>query len=900
MRKGIYMDPITLEIKQRLEQLQLEQDMVQAGVQKYAKQLLELQQLGIESNDPALVGIFTSCVFRLEKYLNRIRSNKKPGKNVLDMQLINDIPTNVLAYITTTVIFNSFSSLDEAIKVEKKVADRIQQYRIMQQFKDVDKKHYEAVFTRAQQNFYRNKRRRMLDEAEKKGVVAKDFKTTINVGRKLVHAFIEATGAVSYYNKYHKKRANQFIKASDVILESLGNRRELIPMIEYAPMVAKPEPWTETQYGGYYSTALQQPFIRKATKDYLLEVDANMQDNPIFDAVNTIQDTAYRVNKRVLAALKHFYYENIDTNSVTKFINKNRDDKGNLPKPDVLASYPMQTDTPEFDVWKQENPREFKKIARFRARQYKDFDRKCSKGYAIDGQIRMADKYKDYEQIYMPVNLDWRTRNYPIPTVLSMHGDDVARGLLEFGRAVPYGPNGYKFVKIATANAYGNTVDKQSYDERVAWVDDNIKYILDVAETFINEEYDTQKRQLFEEADDPWQFLAACIEIYDYHHSNEGEDFKSHFILGLDATQSGIQNLSALALDVEGAKKVNLIKGDKPADIYQEVSDLTNEKIRYDLDHPPSVSKFVLFNKSYSLWEAKIKVIQYGITIPLGRFSTEGDAKKAADDFNVLTIIQPWAGKVNRKYAKKPCMTKVYSATLWRQNENLEDFLQKQRDKSPDGMTDDLGSYMDTDEDRTWRWGCIIYLSKLIWDSISEVVNKPSELMDWFQEVGKQIAKTGLFMYWTTPMGVIVHQSGYNYRQMKDVLLVNTYFERKRITRGGKEPTTKVKENKSAQAFSPNYIHSLDASVLMKTVLNCKERGVDSFCAIHDSFGVHAGKVEILNEETREAFIDIYSKPILENLYQELCQQSKLPLPRPPALGNLDITVVRDSEYFFS
>ena len=44
----------------------------------------------------------------------------------------------------------------------------------------------------------------------------------------------------------------------------------------------------------------------------------------------------------------------------------------------------------------------------------------------------------------------------------------------------------------------------------------------------------------------------------------------------------------------------------------------------------------------------------------------------------------------------------------------------------------------------------------------------------------------------------------------------------------------------------------------------------------------------------------MYKDDLLGKLYEELKQQSGLDLPKPPALGNLDLELVKKSKYFFA
>jgi DNA-directed RNA polymerase len=70
---------------------------------------------------------------------------------------------------------------------------------------------------------------------------------------------------------------------------------------------------------------------------------------------------------------------------------------------------------------------------------------------------------------------------------------------------------------------------------------------------------------------------------------------------------------------------------------------------------------------------------------------------------------------------------------------------------------------------------------------------------------------------------------------------------------------------------------------------------------VHDSFGVHAADIDLLNRVLREEFVRIYSEPVLVNfLREQLLANPDMFLPALPPPGNLDIRQVIESPYFFA
>ena len=77
-----------------------------------------------------------------------------------------------------------------------------------------------------------------------------------------------------------------------------------------------------------------------------------------------------------------------------------------------------------------------------------------------------------------------------------------------------------------------------------------------------------------------------------------------------------------------------------------------------------------------------------------------------------------------------------------------------------------------------------------------------------------------------------------------------------------------------------------------------------AFAGVHDSFWTHAADVPVLNRLLREAFIELHSRPLLEELVEGLKRRfpdiDPAAFPPIPALGDLDIQQVKDAEYFFN
>merc|ERR1719491_543996 len=90
-------------------------------------------------------------------------------------------------------------------------------------------------------------------------------------------------------------------------------------------------------------------------------------------------------------------------------------------------------------------------------------------------KINQANKFKEFERIYFPYNLDFRGRAYPVPPHLSNVGYDLCRGMLTFSEEKPLGKRGLYWLKVHLANFAGK--DKMSFGDRANYVDDNMQNI---------------------------------------------------------------------------------------------------------------------------------------------------------------------------------------------------------------------------------------------------------------------------------------------------------------------------------------------------------------------------------------------------------------------------------------
>lgn len=245
-----------------------------------------------------------------------------------------------------------------------------------------------------------------------------------------------------------------------------------------------------------------------------------------------------------------------------------------------------------------------------------------------------------------------------------------------------------------------------------------------------------------------------------------------------------------------------------------------------------------------------------------------------------VEVAQRWTGKMTRKLAKRNTMTVPYGVTKR-------------------GMKDQLFQELVASES-AHRVEDATYLAATNYEAIGDVVVAARLAMDWLREAAKVAASNKLPVRWTTPSGFLAVQ---DYREEEGDRLNFEVLGRRYQLLIQKTGDT-LNTRKQALGISPNYVHSLDAAHLMRTVMFCAQDGMTDFAMIHDSYGVHAGASSRLRDNLRAAFIEQYSGNVLETFRNELLEQlpeeKHAELPPLPPMGDLDLEQVRHSEYFFA
>lgn len=775
-------------------------------------------------------------------------------------------PERVAALTIKLVISELARQRNELAGVSTRIGRAIEEEARFGRIRDEEAKHFQKHVKEAlnkrnghtyKKAFMEAVESKMLEAGELNGAWSDwanaDTDVMHHIGARCLEILIKSTGLVELIRVGAGKKAEdqQTVQLSGPWLEQLAKRTFSLAGINTLnqPMVVPPRPWTRPVGGGYWGKGRRPTrFIRTHSKAALERYrDVDMAE--VYKAVNIAQNTAWAINKPVLAVAEALLsWPNVPVKKWPSHA------VSELPtKPDDI-----DTNEASLKAWKKEA-----------AGVYRGEAARISRRLSLEMNLETARKFADYEAIYFPHNLDWRGRVYSL-TSFSPQGNDITKGILQASKGEPVGAEGIEWLMIHGANTAG--VDKVPFDERKQWVRDNEDCILSCAR-------DPLQNTEWMSMDSPFCFLAFCFEWAGV--KRDGENHVSALPIAFDGSCSGIQHFSAMLRDEVGGRAVNLLPSPTVQDIYRLVSDGVNSILRDDVDNgTDDSSETVVDKKTGEIRERRI--------------------------IGTRTLAAMWlAYGVDRSVTKRSVMTLAYGSKEF-------GFCDQVRDDIVQPAID-AGKTMFTDAQQASRYMAhLIWVSvgktvvaaveAMSWlQSAAKLLS--SEVKD---KKSKEILKPAMPVYWVTPDGFPVWQEyKVNDKVRIDLIFMGDVRLQTTLMQNDK-PTNKIDARKQESGISPNFVHSLDGSHLRMTVVKAHEAyAVSFFALIHDSFGTIPARAGSLFKAVRETMVDTYENhdvlaDFRDQFIDQLHETQMEKMPSLPKKGTLVIREILKSKFAFA
>lgn len=782
------------------------------GVQKTYKKLLDALEKAIGHEDLVL----NACAYTFEHTINSVINHDKYAQSL--SSLAGAIGTSLYYECKLNAFMSQLNTYHQKSVIKEQLKNR---------------------------NLLRYKANYIREVTESEGF--KFFVATQeelkSLGVALIDIFINITGLVEYsqidIKSMRLTATNTLVEIWSKNLDNASTKANLL-----TPTIIKPKPWEALDNGGYYDVAgTYVTFMRldwntqrsRTGRNYIRKL-AEVDLSQVMQAVNTIQETAYTINKKVLTAIKYLVSTGGERAGIERL------EPIEIPQ-ELTGDY-----TPEELKRHKEVIKDLREKERAR----------ISKSLRLYKTINFAKDFSQYEKIYFPCNIDFRGRIYSIP-FFNFQGDDLMKSLLLYAEPVACShEEDLRTLKIQGSNLWGN--DKIGYEAQCEWIDENTDKILLTAEDYLASNW-------WEQADEPLQFLAFCYEYADclkYMKEHNGSiiGYKCSIPIAFDGTCSGLQHYSAMLLDPVGGNAVNLTSGhEKPEDIYQQVADGVLKLVQEDaVNGTPDEYKRIK-NK----YKGKGEPEEIDVTVK-----------------GTKTLAQAWlAYGITRKVCKRPVMTLAYGSGEYGFSEQLFEDIARHSEHFK-GIARPASKY----------------LAKLIAQVVKDVVVSAVSGMAFLKKLAIKMNEADIPVNWWTPLGLPVQQN-YLSMEKKYIQTRLGARKRVRIYYDEPTEKEEVDKNHQRNGVAPNFIHSLDSTHLMLVVNEAGLKNYttihDSFGT---SLGETLVLKRVLREQLYKLYTEY--KPLetfKEYVEQEL--NKKLPDVKIPEKGNLDLSEIFLSDYVF-
>ncbi len=367
----------------------------------------------------------------------------------------------------------------------------------------------------------------------------------VKLGGWLLNCVIETSKWFDKEIIYKGKKKNSYVVPTPqfmAIKDEVMNTAELFSPLAW-PMLIEPNDWTPEKPGGYLLNEIMRghDMVRRGKSSCI-------QGERPFEFLNKIQKVAYTLNPFVVEVAEILQKKGRSVGKFQPICNHDLP-----PKPYDIAE-------------NAESRKAYRRIAaEVLNRQAQEFKKSCRTRMTME----TVERFKNKEKFYIPWSFDYRGRVYPIPAFLTPQDTDFGKSLIRFADESFMDEEAERWLRFQVATTYG--LDKETLDERLSWSYRSEHEIELIATDPIG------NLPLWEGAEEPFQFLAACEEFYACVIKRDR--ISTGLPIAIDATCSGLQILAGLAKDKSTAELVNVLPSDKPQDAYKVIAETSKPNI---------------------------------------------------------------------------------------------------------------------------------------------------------------------------------------------------------------------------------------------------------------------------------------------------------------------------------
>ena len=670
-----------------------------------------------------------------------------------------------------------------------------------------------------------------------------------------------------------------------VILTEYG-RYHLHEFVEHAasnvgankPMIIPPDPWDLSGVGGGYLE------VHPGERSKLIHNNEGSQPSQmVVDTLNNLQNVGWELNPFIYDVLHRLKEKNVEIGSFKMFHKELYEQINPLILFQDLSK----------DAWVEAKEKATNGDDAQLRKMKSEYSQKCQQRDEIITNTQKAVLAKRVLQesehwvgkkFWLPWFFDRRFRAYCLVDTMNPQGTDFQKALLQFQEGLPVTNDSYEELLISIATTYGHGLDKKAYHDRI----EGAKLLVPMFKKIVANPLSTQAKDIWTEADEPFQFLALVEEYHAIYIENDPTKrrYEHKVSSGRDATCSGIQIAGALLRDAKTCFLVNVIPSDKVQDAYGAIAEEAHKLLRNEKWMANQLASRLERQEAISKKQEKVQKAR----------SDQGLPPLALTKRTFKDTIDIPIDAVDRSVAKMVVMLTPYGGSF-------QTMLGHVRDKM-----EAKGYELHTDDNTT--------LSHALVEGMNNALPGFAALNAWFKKVAARvIANHGNEdtpqIVWITPSGVKARQCyieeevtvtrSYTHGDIRKPRYIQTteHGDGKR-DRKTKERAKRLISSKMRTALAANVVHSLDAAILH---LALKGFTSGPFTANHDCVYAPSGGLKRLTDAVKVAFKEVVGGEFLMDFlsFNDLEDDDELvSLLRTMTYSNDDIIDgITQSQYLF-
>lgn len=476
------------------------------------------------------------------------------------------------------------------------------------------------------------------------------------------------------------------------------------------------------------------------------------------------------------------------------------------------------------------------------AKTYHKYQSLCQQYNQQGKDLALLDLFSYFERIWLPWNVDARLRHYPI-SVINHQKEEFQRACFFSVKKHALDANALSELELYLADLYGE-VEKVPYNHfKKLWVETHQMKIIDPL---------NNKQWLFK-AKKPVLFLAACFEyIKGLSFLKEGKVYMSGLLMWIDASVNALQNFNAIVKNASLAPLLNMSENYllRPEEKKVILKTSWGHEVEYNLP------------LRMDLYESFLILVKDQLVKLIAKLDKE---KKNSQANRFRHFLE--SGLLQRSLVKTPIMSFAYGVT------KIGIFEQ---------LAEELDSLAVLDKSLLLSQDYFLLANSVmlpIMNKRLEVFLKYMLVLQLGVQRGinnkKQLFEDGLTeVIWKVPILGCEIVSLYK-DLLKGTLDINILGKRMQTTfyyvrdtwdyrnksKEGENLKVKKEETLSyfsttARSISPNFIHSLDATIMLLFIEKLKQEIIA--LPIHDSIGIHPAYVSLAKDLYKESFIQVH------------------------------------------